>query len=183
MKDKLINRYKEDKLALDDGQGLSIESIRVMRLLVTQIEDSEVSDIVITKVKKSLKTLFKEAGSQSDHQNEDFNYFFLVTKNAYQSERLDLTAMNFEVLSLVNHISAKITPDSIGLSNKQLSLFRNYFTHKAIAAVSVEGACNSLSALKLFSEDVVLENAGTNKVMIDGGNTRLVFNMRNSFGT
>jgi hypothetical protein len=111
IKDKLIASYKEDKLSLDDGEGFSIKSIRVMRLLATQIEDSEVSEKVSSKIKKSLKRLFKEASSQSDHQNEDFNNFFLVTKNAFQSERLDLTSMNFEVLSLVNHISAKITPE------------------------------------------------------------------------
>lgn len=30
---------------------------------------------------------------------------------------------------------------------------------------------------------MVLENASENKVVLNGGNTRIVFNLRNSFGT
>jgi len=39
--DTLLGKYKEDKLSLDTGNGFSIESIRVMRLLATQIEEKE----------------------------------------------------------------------------------------------------------------------------------------------
>lgn len=126
VQDQLLPKYKEDKLSLE-GDGLTIESLRVMRLLSTQIEDKSVEEKITSKIKKSLKRIFKEASSQSDHQGEDFDSFFVVTKNAYKSENLDVTHLNYEVLSLVNHVSAKITPDQVGLSSQQLSLFRNYF--------------------------------------------------------
>ena len=35
VEETLLPRYKEDKLSLDSGDGLSIESIRVMRMLLT----------------------------------------------------------------------------------------------------------------------------------------------------
>lgn len=179
--EKLLPKYREDKLSLDKGDGLTIESIRVMRLLTTQIEDKDVGEKIVAKIKKSLKRLFKEASSQSDHIGEDFDSFFVATKNAYYSENLDLTQLNFNVLTLVNHVSKKIALDSIGLSNKQLSLYRNYFIQKAIASIDVASGCHALSALKLFSEDVVLESKH-HDVFLKNGNTKLIYYLRNSFG-
>lgn len=179
VQDTLLPKYKEDKLSLD-GDGLTVESLRVMRLLSTQIEDKEVEEKISTKIKKSLKKIFKEASSHSEHQGQDFDSFFVVTKNAFQSENLDVTHLNYEILSLVNHVSKKITPDQLGLSGKQLSLFRNYFIQKAISSISVEGGCHSLNALKLFSEDVVLE--GKKQEVFVNGDARLIYNLRNAFG-
>jgi hypothetical protein len=175
----LLPKYKEDKLSLE-GEGLTIESLRVMRLLSTQIEDKEVEEKIISKIKKSLKKIFKEASSQSHHEGQDFDSFFVITKNAYLSENFDVTHLNYEILSLVNHVSAKISPEQVGLSSKQLSLYRNYFIQKAISSISVEGGCYSLSALKLFSEDVVLE--GKKQDVFINGDARLIYNLRNSFG-
>lgn len=85
------------------------------------------------------------------------------------------------MLTLVNHVSKKIALDSIGLSNKQLSLYRNYFIQKAIASIDVASGCHALSALKLFSEDVVLESKH-HDVFLKNGNTKLIYYLRNSFG-
>lgn len=89
--------------------------------------------------------------------------------------------MNFEVLTLVNHVSNKITPESIGLSARKLSLYRNYFIQKSVAAINVENGCNALNALKLFSEDVVLGSTNHN-IYLSNGNTKLIYNLKNSFG-
>jgi hypothetical protein len=70
---------------------------------------------------------------------------------------LDTTELNYEVLSLVNHVSSKITPESVGLTNQQLSLYRNYFIQKTVASLNVDSATHALSALKLFNEDIVLQ--------------------------
>lgn len=79
-----------------------------------------------------------------------------------------MTHLNFELLNLVNQVSSEIELAQIEMSNKKLSLYRNYFIQKAIAAANIENANYALQALKFFKDDVMLQTTHHNIYLKDG---------------
>ena len=104
VKDELVDEYLENSLALKGSNGLSIWSFRALRLMHSQMSEPSIAGKITKKIRKSMKTLFTEAGSQSEHANEEFDTFFVVTRNAADSESLDLTELNFEAFTLVQEL-------------------------------------------------------------------------------
>lgn len=82
------------------------------------------------KIKKSLNLIFTSGGSQSQHQDGDFDSYSIVP-----SDTQNVLEVNSELAVLVSSLS--IEGKSISYSNEKKSLFANYFLHKAVSAINV----------------------------------------------
>lgn len=132
-----------------------------------------------------MSKLFKEA-SITSVDGQDYRFFSIATKNAYQSEKLDLNMLNFFAIDILNIAAKSVELSKVGLNDEKLSLYRNYFETKSTAANSIENAYYSLSGLVLFKNEVFVESDPSNKVLAasgDGGKTFMRFSAKNYLGT
>jgi hypothetical protein len=164
------------------SDGLSVEGVRALEVFST-FADKTITPKALKKAKKTLSRVFKEASTQSQHKNQDFDTFSIITRNADIALEL-----NFELLGLVRQMKLQIDPASYGLTDKQMGLYANYFVQKAIGASSVDSASFALRALRTyFSDYVVLENPANaeekNTIFLsNNGNQRLIYDMKSVFG-
>ena len=80
---RFMDTFKEDKIAVSGGDGVTIESLQALELLVNHLEDKSAGEAITKKVKKALTKLFKDAGNVYDDEGQDNQFFFVATKNAF----------------------------------------------------------------------------------------------------
>lgn len=73
---------------------------------------------------------------------------------------MDLTQINMHVLNILKLSSTSIKNKAINFDSETLSLFRNYFSNKANAALSPATASYALQGLSDFEGQVFLQNSG-----------------------
>ena len=65
--EELLPNYRVETLSMKNADGLSIDTIKALKLMLTQIDDKSVGKKVEENIKKSLSKIFKEASAQSAH--------------------------------------------------------------------------------------------------------------------
>jgi len=90
------------------------------------------------------------ASATSTDDTDESQAWFVVPKGAQVQSEMDLTQINMHVLNILKLSSGLIESKAINFDAETLSLFRNYFSNKANAALSPATASFALQGLSSF---------------------------------
>lgn len=161
---KLIDDFSPDTFGLQSAPGVSIDSIRLVELMSTLMKDSTVGEKISKRVMKGLQRLFDQASSTSVGDLEENQIFFVAPKGAYSPESMDLTQLNFHVLTILKQANLKLK--TLGLRENTMSLYRNYFLAKA-QSTNIQCLYYALRGLKSMHDQGHLEDINTTMILYD----------------
>jgi hypothetical protein len=88
------------------------------------------------------------ASTTSPDDTDENQTWFVAPKAAHSQDGMDVTQVNYHVLNILKLSSKLIKDKKINFDSEQFSLYRNYFSNKANAALRTNTASFALLGLE-----------------------------------
>jgi len=143
--------WKVDK---SEAKGLTLNTIRLVELFANAASDSKskISGKALKKVEQALGSILAHASATSQDDTDENQTWFVAPKAAFSQDGMDLTQINLHVLNILKLSSHLIKNKQVNFDSERFSLYRNYFSNKASAALNTATASYALTGLTQFAD-------------------------------
>ena len=110
--------------------GVNQDTIRLLEMMASLTRDKALGSKFQAKLTRAYERLFSHAATRGTDTNSPYQTFFVASKALADPQSIDNTMINFHALSGLIEARKSIGIEKIGMSDKDFSLYRNYFFQK-----------------------------------------------------